>query len=78
MFDITNLSAFHLDPVLKIGFLILLGIYAIFAFMLINKIRSFNRIISLSAGTGHTFIQTFAYLFFILILSLFIATLVIV
>ncbi len=75
---ITNPSLFRIDPILKIGFLILLGVYIIFAFMLTSKIRSFNRIINLSRGSGIMLIQGFAYLFLALLLFLFIFVLVIV
>lgn len=79
MFElITNPSLFHLDPIFKFGFLTLLGIYIIFAFMLISKIRSFNKIITLSPESGTLFIQSFAYIFFVLLLFLFIVVLVIV
>ena len=79
MFDlITNPSLFRIDPIFKIGFLILLGVYIIFAFMLTNKVRSFKRIITLSTGSGVLFVQTFSYIFLILLLFLFIFVLVIV
>jgi hypothetical protein len=62
----------------KISLLILILLYAIFAFMLGTKIRSLNRTIFLPAESGEVVIRVFAILYFLAVLSLFIATLVIV
>jgi hypothetical protein len=79
MFDfITNPTLSQLDPVLKLGFLILVGLYIIFAFMLLNKIRSFKRIITFERNSGIMLLQTFSYLFLLLLVFLFIAAVVIV
>jgi len=62
----------------KISLLILILLYAIFAFMLGTKIRSLNRTIFLPAESGEVVIRWFAMIYFLAVLSLFIATLVIV
>jgi Family of unknown function (DUF5657) len=62
----------------KIALLILLGLYAIFTFMLSVKIRSLNRTVFLPAESGEVVVRIFAILYLLAVLSLFIATLVIV
>lgn len=62
----------------KVALLILMGIYAIFSFMLATKIRSLNRTVFLPPESGEGLLRVFAILYFIAVLSLFIATLVIV
>lgn len=63
---------------IKIMSLILIGLYAIFALMLANKIRSFNKILFLPPHSGGKLMQFIALIFFIAVLSLFLITLVIV
>jgi Family of unknown function (DUF5657) len=63
---------------IKIALLILMGLYAIFIFMLSVKIRSLNRTVFLPAESGEVLIRIFAILYLLAVLSLFIATLVIV
>ena len=62
----------------KIGLLILILLYTIFALMLDTKIRSLNRTIFLPTESGEVALKIFAILYFLAVLSLFIATLVIV
>ena len=62
----------------KIGLLILILLYTIFALMLGTKIRSLNRTIFLPVESGEVAIRIFAIIYFFAVLSLFIATLVIV
>jgi Family of unknown function (DUF5657) len=62
----------------KIALLILILLYAIFTFMLSTKIRSLNRTIFLPAESGEVVIRMFAIIYLLAVLSLFIATLVIV
>ncbi|HWY79226.1 MAG TPA: DUF5657 family protein [Candidatus Sulfotelmatobacter sp.] len=62
----------------KLALLILLGLYAIFIFMLATKIRSLNRTVFLPNESGEGILRTFAVLYFLTILSLFIITIVIV
>ncbi len=62
----------------KISLLILILLYAIFSLMLGTKIRSLNRTIFLPAESGEVVIRVFAIVYFLVVLSLFIVTLVIV
>ena len=62
----------------KIALLILIGIYALFSLMLSTKIRSLNKTVFLPTESGEIIFRVFAILYFLLVLSLFIATLVIV
>jgi len=62
----------------KIALLILILLYAIFSFMLGTKIRSLNRTIFLPAESGEVILRWFAIIYLFAVLSLFIATIVIV
>ena len=64
--------------VFKIGFLILIGLYVLFTFMLVIKIKGLNRIVFLPSEAGKVLIQIFSILYFLAVLSLFILTIVIV
>ncbi|HVA96787.1 MAG TPA: DUF5657 family protein [Candidatus Acidoferrales bacterium] len=63
---------------IKIALLILLGLYAVFTLMLSVKIRSLNRTVFLPAESGEVVLRIFAILYLLAVLSLFIATIVIV
>lgn len=63
---------------IKIALLILLGIYTLFSLMLATKIRSLNQTVFLPTESGEALFRIFAILYFLVSLSLFIATLVIV
>ncbi len=69
---------FSLTFFIKIVTLILIGLYAIFSFMLATKIRSFNKILFLPPRSGGKLMQTLAIIYFLAVLSLFLITLVIV
>ena len=62
----------------KIALLILIVLYAAFTLMLATKIRSLNKTVFLPKESGEGLLRAFAILYFLAILSLFIATLVIV
>ena len=62
----------------KLGLLILILLYTIFTLMLGTKIRSLNRTIFLPTESGEVAIRIFAIIYFLAVLSLFIATIVIV
>lgn len=62
----------------KILILVLLFVYAIFAFIVMNRIKSLNRTVSLSGGNASSTLQFLTGLSFFLAISLFIATIVIV
>ena len=62
----------------KIALLIMMGLYLIFTLMLSTKIRSLNKTVFLPAESGEVVIRIFAAIYLIVVLSLFIATLVIV
>jgi hypothetical protein len=76
--SIPDLFKFGAVMSVKIGLLILILLYTIFALMLGTKIRSLNRTIFLPFESGEAAIRIFAILYFFAVLSLFIATLVIV
>lgn len=73
-------TIFNLDAIayIKVALLILIGIYAIFTLMLSTKIRSLNKTVFLPRESGEIIIRFVAILYFFIVLSLFIATLVIV
>ncbi|HEX8932213.1 MAG TPA: DUF5657 family protein [Patescibacteria group bacterium] len=79
---ITNLFPFiqtsDIQLFIKVMALILIGLYAIFALMLANKIRSFNKILFLPSNSGGGLMQLLALTLFLAVLSLFFVTLVIV
>jgi hypothetical protein len=62
----------------KLALLILLLIYIAFTFMLVTKIRSLNKTVFLPPESGEGVIRIFALLYLLAVLSLFVATLVIV
>lgn len=62
----------------KVSLLILILLYAVFTLMLGTKIRSLNRTVFLPPESGEVIIRVFAIVYFLVVLSLFIATLVIV
>ena len=62
----------------KIPILILIFIYAIFLFIVINRINAFNRVINIVSGHASKTLQLFAIFQFMLALSLFFIALVIV
>jgi len=62
----------------KIALLILIGLYLLFSLMLTTKIHSLNKTVFLPAESGEVVIRFFAILYLLAVLSLFIATIVIV
>lgn len=62
----------------KIALLVLLILYAAFTFMLATKIRSLNKTVFLPPESGEGLIRIVALLYFFVVLSLFIITIVIV
>ena len=64
--------------IFKVFFLVLLGIYSIFIFMLLNKIRSFDKIISLSGTSGGGLIKFFTLLYLLALIFTFVLAVVIV
>lgn len=62
----------------RIALLILIGIYLLFAIMLSTKIRSLNKTVFLPPQSGEVILRLFSIFYVLLVLSLFIATLVIV
>jgi hypothetical protein len=71
---------FHTNGILilKIPFLILLFLYALFLFIVISRIRALNRTITVTAGAASQILRIAAVLQFVLAVSLFLITLVIV
>jgi len=62
----------------KLALLILIVLYALFTIMLATKIRSLNKTVFLPTESGEWLVRAFSILYFLAVLSLFIATLVIV
>jgi hypothetical protein len=62
----------------KIPLLILIFLYALFTFIVINRIKALNRAILITSANAAKMLQLLAILHFILVISLFIITLVIV
>ena len=57
------------DAVIKIGILVLIGVYAVFAFVVFNQIRVMNRLVSISLAS--TTILILGILHLLLAISLF-------
>jgi hypothetical protein len=77
--DINSLfQTLNLIFITKLFFLILLGLFIIFIFMLITKIRSFDKIIILEGQAGGGFLRALLYIYFGTLLFLFVIALVIV
>ena len=77
--DITIL--FHTASILflfKILLLILIFVYILFTFVVVNRVRALNRTIYLAAANASVLLQILTFISFLLAVSLFIATLVIV
>jgi len=74
------LSGFKAGTVLyvKVALLVLIVLYALFTIMLATKIRSLDKTVFLPSESGEGIIKVFSILYVLVVLSLFIATLVIV
>lgn len=64
--------------VFKIPILILLAVYAVFVFIVIQRINALNRTITIVASNASKTLQLFAVIQFFLALSLFLLAIVIV
>lgn len=64
--------------IIKVFFLLLLGLYIIFIFMLVSKLRSFDKIILLQGASGGRIIRLLGLVYLFLLLFLFVLALVIV
>jgi hypothetical protein len=64
--------------IFKIPLLLLLGIYVLFTFIVINRIKAFNRIVNIAASHASSSLQALALIQFVLALSLFLLAIVIV
>ncbi len=62
---------------IKIALLIILGLYAVFALMVFNQVRSFNKVIFLTSNKS-TILQLVTLVYLLACVSLFLLTLVIV
>jgi hypothetical protein len=62
----------------KILLLVLLFVYAIFAFIVMNRIKALNRTVYITSSNASGTLQFLSLLFFFLTVSLFILTIVIV
>lgn len=72
-----NIANLNLQFLLKITLLIVIAVYAIFAFFVYNKVRALNRIVFFPPRTASNFIKSLTLIYFFLVLSLFFVTLVI-
>ena len=75
---IINLPTLNFTHLPKIALLTLIILYAIFSFMVYVKIHSLVRIVLFPPKSKTASIQTIAFLYFLLIISLFFLALVIV
>ncbi|MBI2443302.1 MAG: hypothetical protein HYV40_05345 [Candidatus Levybacteria bacterium] len=79
--NITDLFPFldgiTLEGIVKIPLLLLLGMYIIFALILLNKTRSLGRLIFLKSSIATVLLNTLALLHVLAALLLFVLTLVI-
>jgi hypothetical protein len=62
----------------KLPILVLLFLYIIFLFIVINRINALNRTVTIVAANASRILQVFAFIQFLLALSLFLLALVIV
>lgn len=76
MIDFTNLP-FDLFLIIKIIFLLLIGLYGIFAIFVFNQIRSLNRVVYIRRTAGSPFIQSLAFFYLLATLALFLFALAI-
>jgi hypothetical protein len=77
--DITTLfQANNILLVFKVLLLVLLFVYILFTFVVSNRVRALNRTMHLSAAHASVLLQIATLLSFLVAVSLFIATLVIV
>ncbi|MBU3978955.1 hypothetical protein KJ980_04190 [Patescibacteria group bacterium] len=73
----TNILILDLPFLLKGALLVLIAIYAIFTFFIYNKVRALNRIVFFPPRTTSNSIKLLSLIYFLIILSLFFLTLVI-
>jgi hypothetical protein len=73
-----NIGTLDLTFFFKIGLLSLIFLYAIFTFFVYNKIRALEKIVSFPSHSAANYNKLFALAYFLLTVSLFFLTLVIV
>jgi uncharacterized protein DUF5657 len=73
LFQVSNLLL-----IFKVLLLVLIFVYILFTFIIYNRVRALNRTIYLAAAHASLTLQLFSFISFLLAVSLFIATLVIV
>jgi hypothetical protein len=78
MFDIMTLLT-TISPLflLRIGILILLGLYVVFSIIVVVQSRAFHRIVYIGDSFGSLFIQILSFLHLIISISLFLLALAI-
>ena len=75
--DPTNFfQQINIPLIIKIIFLILIGLYSIFSLMLANKVRSFNKILFLPPNGGGGLMQTLALVYSVTIVIFFLLALI--
>lgn len=73
-----NIQNLNFLIIFKIAILLVIIIYAIFTFFVYGKIRAMDRIVLFPPRTAASLLTTIALIYFIIIVSLFFITLVIV
>lgn len=75
---IAFLQLFKPELIMKIFLLIFIGLFAVFAFMIFNQVRSFNRIVFFPSSRISGLLKMIALIYFLTVVSLFFLTLAIV
>lgn len=66
-----------LNFIFKIGILLIMGMYGIFAFVVYSHVRSLNQILIINKASGSPLLQRGALIYLLSTLSLFVAAVVI-
>ena len=73
----TLLQQINIPLLIKITFLVLVGLYAIFSLMLANKIRSFNKILFLPPNGGESLMQAVSLIYAVIVIIFFLLVLIV-
>ena len=71
------MNQINISLIIKIIFLIIIGLYVIFSLMLVNKIRSFNKILFLPPNGGENLMQAISVVYSVIIIIFFILALIV-
>ncbi len=70
-------QTFHITLVIKIGFLLLIGMYLIFTVFLVNQVRSLNKLVRIEHGHASALVYTTTILYSLATIVLFFVALAI-